>query len=379
MFRANPYRLPDQVATTLAQICCHENQLPQGAPTSPIVSNMVCARLDGELIRLARRHLLNYTRFADDLTFSTTLPRFPTEVARLNSSPPLATVGPELALILDNNGFSPNPTKTRLQARRSRQEVTGITVSRFPNVPRRFVRRTRAMIHAWERFGYENAQAEYLSRFNRRHRAPYRNQVSFRNVIRGHLGYLAMVRGRADPLVESLRARYGNLDPAFAIRIPPPWHEVVGQSLWVLESEGESIQGTAFATDFGLVTCEHVLRPDMHAFRTHEHNASFPVEVVARSQERDFAVLRISHPLSPLILRSDYTPRVGDQVNVAGFPNHQHGDTGHFLPLRVASLRNASGQPRALVEGSIAGGMSGGPVVDDQCRVIGVVVSDADT
>ncbi len=46
LFMARPYSLPANVSTVLAQICCFNNQLPQGAPTSPIVSNMICARLD---------------------------------------------------------------------------------------------------------------------------------------------------------------------------------------------------------------------------------------------------------------------------------------------------------------------------------------------
>ena len=77
MFIAKPYQLPAPVATILAQICCHNNMLPQGAPTSPIVSNMLCAKMDNELGRLARKHRCRYTRYADDLTFSTNFENFP--------------------------------------------------------------------------------------------------------------------------------------------------------------------------------------------------------------------------------------------------------------------------------------------------------------
>ena len=52
LFLAKPYGLPNQVATTLAQLCCYENQIPQGAPTSPVVSNMICRGLDYELAQL---------------------------------------------------------------------------------------------------------------------------------------------------------------------------------------------------------------------------------------------------------------------------------------------------------------------------------------
>lgn len=73
--------VPPPAATVLAQICCFDNQLPQGAPTSPMVSNMLCARLDGELQRLATQYGCMYTRYADDITFSTNTRHFPRELA----------------------------------------------------------------------------------------------------------------------------------------------------------------------------------------------------------------------------------------------------------------------------------------------------------
>ena len=381
MFRARPYLLPNQVATILAQICCHDNQLPQGAPTSPIVSNMICARLDGELIHLARRHRLTYTRFADDLSFSTREPIFPSDVAQPCTPPPLAVVGPELTQVLRNNGFDPNPTKTRLQGRRTRQEVTGITVCRFPNVPRTFVRRLRAMVHAWERFGYQAAETEYLSRYNRRHRAPHRPPVSFRNVIRGHFHYLAMVRGRSDPIVQALRSRYAHLDPAFVLRTPAAWHDLVARSLWILECETDLVQGTAFAiTNIGLITCSHVLGTNTRAFRADQPETTFPVEIVARSPDRDLAILRISDNFrDSLALRANYEPRIGDLVNSAGFPNYRVGSTASFIPQRIVALSYVFAQPRALVDGPIVAGMSGGPVVDENSQVIGVLVTGAET
>src|SRR3989338_2322638 len=72
LFIGFPYNRNTAVATVLAQICCFNNQLPQGAPTSPTVSNMICAKLDAQLQQLAKRYKCTYTRYADDITFSTT-------------------------------------------------------------------------------------------------------------------------------------------------------------------------------------------------------------------------------------------------------------------------------------------------------------------
>ncbi|MDJ0742704.1 MAG: reverse transcriptase domain-containing protein [Xenococcaceae cyanobacterium MO_167.B27] len=71
LFMAKPYNCTEEVATILAQICCYDNQLPQGSPTSPIISNMICSKLDSQLQRLAKKHQCIYTRYADDITFST--------------------------------------------------------------------------------------------------------------------------------------------------------------------------------------------------------------------------------------------------------------------------------------------------------------------
>lgn len=144
LFMAFPYNLPEPVSTVLAQICCHENALPQGAPTSPIVSNMICSKLDTELQQLARKNKCFYTRYADDITFSTNVRNFPTAIAKVDDFG-FTEVGSELERIINENGFVVNPSKVRLQSSNQRQEVTGIVVNKFPNVKREFVKE-RALV-----------------------------------------------------------------------------------------------------------------------------------------------------------------------------------------------------------------------------------------
>ena len=66
----NYFKLP-KVATLIAQLTCYNGKLPQGAPTSPIISNLICQILDYKIIILCKKYRLTYTRYADDLTFST--------------------------------------------------------------------------------------------------------------------------------------------------------------------------------------------------------------------------------------------------------------------------------------------------------------------
>lgn len=132
------FHLPPEVALTIAQIACYEGRLPQGAPSSPVISNLICQILDMRLLKIARRNRLDYTRYADDLTFSTNdhsfLERYDTFLREVSDE-------------IRKAGFSVNEKKTRLQFRDSRQEVTGLIVNKKLHVSRNFYRETRAMAH----------------------------------------------------------------------------------------------------------------------------------------------------------------------------------------------------------------------------------------
>jgi len=200
LFIAKPYEIAPGAATVLAQICCFESKLPQGAPTSPIVSNMLCAKLDNELYRLARKHKCRYTRYADDITFSTGESDFPPALANINSQGQLE-VGDELNRIIHENWFEVNPDKLRLRTRNLWQEVTGLTVNERPNVKRRYVRQLRAMLHAWERFGLDNAEQEFLKRhYQKKHRAPFKKPPTLDQIINGKIAFLGMVVGKDNPI-----------------------------------------------------------------------------------------------------------------------------------------------------------------------------------
>jgi RNA-directed DNA polymerase len=145
-FIKNKYFALDQAtATLIAQIICHGNCLPQGAPTSPIVSNLIASSLDISLNRLARRHRCTYTRYADDLTFSTNTKGFSEEIAfRATSLNGGWMAGDELRYRIQRSGFALNPEKLRMQVRWSRQDVTGLVVNEKVNIPREYVKAVRA-------------------------------------------------------------------------------------------------------------------------------------------------------------------------------------------------------------------------------------------
>lgn len=221
MFIAPPYGLAPEVATIIAQICCWNNQLPQGAPTSPIVSNMICAKMDSQLLRLAEKHRCIYTRYADDITFSTSVPQFSAAIATVTEIAGQVEVGRELGHIIHNNGFEVNHDKIRLQTKYQRQEVTGLTVNgrttnRTPNIRRRYVKQIRAMLHAWEIYGLDNAEKEFLEKYNHKHCRPEARTPLFKKVVAGKIEFLGAVRGKDDPIYLRYRNLLWALAPEYA-------------------------------------------------------------------------------------------------------------------------------------------------------------------
>jgi RNA-directed DNA polymerase len=142
------FALPASVATVLAQIACHDNRLPQGSPCSPVVSNLVTHILDIHLCKLASKYGCTYSRYADDLTFSTNKPKFPEGIAlRTEGQPHKWEIGNEVQEIIEHSQFRVNDQKTRMQYRNSRQEVTGLVVNAKVNIRSEYRRIIRVMAH----------------------------------------------------------------------------------------------------------------------------------------------------------------------------------------------------------------------------------------
>lgn len=191
VFRSMGY--PEAVAWALTGLCTHQTpvrvlnemprgggddarawlrsalrarHLPQGAPTSPALANLVCFTMDQRLAGLAAATGRTYSRYADDLTFSG-----PREGAgRLASS---------VASIVRDEGFALHPSKTRVRSSTQRQEVTGLVVNDRLSVPREYHEQLRAVLHDAQRHGPVAA--------NRR------GHPDFRAYLEGQVGWVESV------------------------------------------------------------------------------------------------------------------------------------------------------------------------------------------
>lgn len=144
--------------------------LPQGACTSPSLCNQIAHRLDRRLGGIAKKLGWAYTRYADDLTFS----------AGPGSGDKTAYLLVRIRHIVQDERFTVNPKKTRVQRRHTRQVVTGLVVNAFPSVPRDAVRRLRAILH--------RAKSAGLASQNRD------NHPNFRGWVEGMIAYISMIK-----------------------------------------------------------------------------------------------------------------------------------------------------------------------------------------
>jgi RNA-directed DNA polymerase len=379
MLMAAPYKIHPDVATIVAQLCTNESKLPQGAPTSPILSNMVCASLDAALLLLARRSRAVYSRYADDITFSTDLAVVSSRLVVPNPDYRSPRLAQGLVDAVITNGFTINESKVRLRSSTERQIVTGLVVNQFPNVPRTFVREVRAMLHDWESRGLEAAAARFRDQFDHKDRGPFKPQPLFSAVVKGRIDYLGMVRGKANPIYKNLLRKYAKLDQGY---LPVPAHRrrpnhlrSFRDSIWVLETKTDT--GTMFyLEDIGWVTCDHVCGEQMVGFHPDEPELRWPVQKLIGDKDMDLAIVNVGAPPVYAFKASKRKPVLtGDMVKLTGFPHYAPGATLWEDIGQVVGHRHAMGYPRIMINVAIITGVSGGPVLDNRNHVIGVAAT----
>lgn len=236
-------KIPDtnrlDIANIIASFCCTEmeverkntageweivkrNVLPQGAPTSPVITNIICQRLDYLLAAVAKRFHLRYSRYADDITFS----------SMHNVYQPESDFLKEINRIITEQGFHIKENKTRLQKDGYRKEVTGLLVNEKANVHQRYIKQLRMWLYYWERYGYERASVFFINQYVADKGHVRKGKPDMANVIAGKLDYLKMVKGLKDGTYKTLKGRFdklaGDTDP-------------INQLLDIWETEGIEI------------------------------------------------------------------------------------------------------------------------------------------
>lgn len=402
---AKPYSLKAETASVIAHLVTVNGFLPQGSPSSPIISNMICASLDRQLYGLAIKNRCVYTRYADDITFSFYCPigLLPKGIVTVSGAPDELThyqcgVGGDLLSVVKSSGFGVNYAKVRLQGQYERQVVTGLTVNAKPNVGRVYVRKTSALIHSIEKYGVEQASAINIEKHPE-------GSTKLEAHIQGRLLFLKQIMGAVSPVYRRLAIRFNMLPTQYKVPIPTldsygaqhafRLSKSLVRKCWVIEAEGKIgeeeyySQGSGFMLSDGLlITCAHVLSqgklliPKCSVYRADKRSEIFSAEVVYRDDGRDLAILKMTNSGETVFdffsLETGAEPNVGERVAVLGFPNDKLGsiDVGS-LSVKITNKYPLHAVSHSEVDKTLYSGNSGGPVINYNQHVVGIAAKGA--
>jgi RNA-directed DNA polymerase len=396
LFESQPFNLSHPVAAVLAHICCHNGHLPQGAPTSPIISNMIAYKLDNQLTRLASDNYCSYSRYADDITFSFThyAGKLPKNIVRIDGDNKV-NPGSCLSEIIKNNGFEINSEKTRLQSNKQRQVVTGLVVNKKVNVKREFIRQTSSMIHSLATYGAKESEREHFEKYFSGY-IPQRQRIRMQNYpgdlfvkkIKGRINYIRMIRGVPDGVYRKLMYEFtcalGNPNENYN----KSWWDYAAESVFVIDTHVPGIesvgQGTCFLLkDIGIITNQHVIEgvnsdnvvDAVTIFQSNHRDKPLLVGSSKSSKELDLGVIDPLLPKQYKQLEYHNSPifKNGDKVIVIGFPNHKHGEKHALIESKIKNEFTLHGQKRISIENNLQHGTSGAPVFNADGLVIGIV------
>lgn len=367
--------IDERVATIVARLCCNNAQLPQGAPTSPVLSNMICFRLDRQLRAFAKSARCIYTRYADDITFSSHQPMtalFDGTVPPSGRFPP-ELLAPALSSIFAANGFTINKNKTHYADRHSRRMVTGLKVNELLNVDRRYVRNIRAALFSVEKLGTKAAQEKFEK--------DHSGTSNLGAYLEGKISWLRHIRGQSDPVFRAIAVRFNASFPDRQIEVTPTADEVRDRAVWIVEHALDlemMRQGTAFfLKGVGLVTAAHCVEgvDEVDVYHPSKLANKFKAKVVKRDKDRDLAIL--THAISSTeffeLEGSSGNVVVGQELTALGYPSFGPGDRLNVRQGTVSSLSVKHGIDLIEVTQKLSQGMSGGPVLDNDNAVAGII------
>ena len=388
----------DEVVDILTNLVCYKGHLPQGAPTSPVLSNMICLRMDRALMQYARKNRLKFTRYADDLTFSSTTKRAISSIASFeNDSVALSS---DIVGIITSNGFRVNDAKTGVFGRGTRQVVTGIVVNQKCNFRRDDYRFLRNLFYYWENNGMEAAARRYVSTDRgRRYLAKIFgedanfSEAAFVNHVHGLLSYYLMIakeNGRHSKPLQKLWASFHDLAKTKVPEMPPErmvfrtdsaasFRRIGGEA-----HEDYGSLGTCFlVVDSLLVSARHCAKGQADADLNADYNdeSMFNISengvdvLVPYSEMRDGGVfdwLVVSAPeefksLPGLTIDFDYRVQEGESIFAYGYADGKR--QLRKIEAKVVDIIS----DEVVVDRAFIKGMSGGPVLNTRGDAIGLV------
>jgi len=249
--------------------------------------------------------------------------------------------------------------------------VTGLKINELLNVDRRYVRNIRAALYSVETLGKAAAQKKFES--------DHGGTSNLGKHLEGKISWLRHIRGQSDPVFRAIAIRFTNAFPENKIEVAPTAAEVRDRAVWVVEHfEGDMMQGSAFfLKDVGLVTAAHCVEGVelVEVYHPSKPANKFTAKVIKRDEARDLAILEHTIPVTEYfeLERSIRAVMVGDKLTALGYPGFGPGDKLNVRDGTVSSLPVKSAVKLIEVTQKLSQGMSGGPLLDSDEAVAGII------
>ncbi len=391
MLKSPPYSLGEEAARTIAQIACYNGALPQGAPTSPILTNMLCVPLDNQIMQYSKKHGLKYTRYADDLTFSSYGNNISQSVVhKVNKK---LTLDNSLQKVLSRNNLVVNEEKIALRTKSCRQEVTGIVVNKFPNIKREYSKTLRALLHNCTKNGVYEEALKYIEKGNCKNKnilsikdnPESRSTIEewFKQVIIGKIRFILQIKGERSFTFYSLASVANDIfkSEIFDLSYFDQINNIIDKNVFVVQNKDGTSQGTGFfVPGYGLFTSYHVTQ-DKDFYNVLRKGRKLPSIVVSESIKYKSADKTIDYILfdeniksaAPLTIGKSSNLKIGDTVIIAGYPDYIKGDSITKEECQFTGETTLFDAPLYKVSGRIVHGASGGLVLNSNYEVVGII------
>lgn len=410
LFCKAPYNFNKKIASVIAQSTCYNKHLAQGSPLSPLISNLICKSLDKNLLQFAKSNHLTYSRYADDITFSTNKEECP-KLYRCNEDGSVS-ISNDISSLIIKSGFQINIGKFKVLKKSTRQIVTGLVVNKKVNIDRRYIREIRSILHNAEKqldtacdryfltYGYK-----YIN-INKMNQSEKINL--FKKIIRGKIEFIRQIRGNRDIISIKLFKQYFKIffpklislyyptTALFSDEIACNSTLVISSSISDDDSMNDIYQGSGYLIENNyLVSCYHTYydicekhKHDIIAFNCEDYTEKFKLKFIDSCEHYDIAVFKILYTTNKIqsYLKIDEREiNVKDKIYAIGYRNGYNEGDKHFISVDIINeIRVFSTVPHIIFSSHITHGMSGGPVMkiyknhdqmlDSEYKVIGHIV-----
>lgn len=403
MFMKPPFNFSDYIATNLAKVTCYEKKLPQGAPTSPTISNIICYRMDRKLSHLCSKNNCRYTRYADDITISTKMLYLPKKIAQFSDGQVI--LSSNITDIIKEEGFTINMDKLKISPNNNRQEVTGLIVNKKINVQKVYIKKLRALLNNVSKYGFYLMGCKYFEKILSDCSNKDYIKQKFINVLKGKIEFLKMIRGIADYIYIKYASIFNELidqdyfDTDYGLDIK----NFIERRVFPLVSYDEVIQGTCFMSkEIGMITSTHVLN-SLQAFTTEKnfkeselkdkfrfcdvggkpfyildhYNRKYIInpEITKEYINSDVLFYNCIPSKKNFKINKNYVPKIGEKVYLAGYGEFKNFKSSsiNYIESNVTGYTEFFSKRVVCINSKIYHGMSGGPVLNSEREVIGVI------